>query len=322
MCRFLSKMIALSALCAAYFFSTPLWSQEPEVGDVIELVFDQGSVLRGPVLRSDSQSLVIDLGHNVIVVERRRLSSLSVVEEDEQEIVDGAAFYSRQRQRAQPVADLVQQQGDAVALVSTPSGLGTGFFINKDGHLLTNFHVIEGETDIRVTRFMQGANGFERQELKDVKIIAVHPLRDLALLRVDDEVLQETELTPTTLSPDRNVAVGNVIFAIGNPLGLERSVSQGIVSSATRTFGHLRFIQTDASINPGNSGGPMFNNRGEVVGVVCAGFPFTDGLAFAIPITDVVDFLDNREAYAFDARTMASGITYHLPPATFVLPKK
>lgn len=287
------------------------------MGDEVEMTFDQGSLVRGPILRVDSQSLVVDLGFNVLVVERHRIASLKVISEDETQKVDEDVFYRRQRLPAQPVTDLVKRQGDAVVLVSTPSGLGTGFFINNDGYLLTNFHVTEGETDIRATRFVHGANGFERQELRDVKIIALHPLRDLALLRVDDDVLQETQLTPTTLSPDRDVNVGNLIFAIGNPLGLERSVSQGIVSSTTRTLGHLRFIQTDASINPGNSGGPMFNNRGEVVGVVCAGFPFNDGLAFAIPINDVIDFLNNREAYAFDSRTMASGITYHLPPAHF-----
>jgi serine protease Do len=105
-----------------------------------------------------------------------------------------------------------------------------------------------------------------------------------------------------------------LVFAIGNPLGLERTVTQGIVSSTTRTLGQLRFVQTDASINPGNSGGPMFNERGEVIGVVCAGYTFFNGLAFAIPATDLIDFLQNRDAYLFDSTQPQNGVKYFQPP--------
>ena len=169
----MNKLPALiMCLFASLLSLVPLLAEEFDVGDTIEIVFDQGSTIRGPVLRTDSQSLVIDLGFKVLVVERRRIASLKRIEEQAVAQEDDAAFYSRQRLPAQPVADLVARQADAVVLVSTPSGLGTGFFINDEGYLLTNFHVTEGETDIRITRFVQGANGFERQELKDVKIIA------------------------------------------------------------------------------------------------------------------------------------------------------
>ncbi|HEV3340485.1 MAG TPA: trypsin-like peptidase domain-containing protein, partial [Pirellulales bacterium] len=119
---------------------------------------------------------------------------------------------------------------------------------------------------------------------------------------------------PVVINNSDDLRVGDLVFAIGNPLGLERSVTQGIVSSATRTIGHLRLIQTDASINPGNSGGPLFNARGEVVGIVCAGATSFDGLAFGIPANELVDFLLHRESYLYDAAQPLNGATYLAPP--------
>ena len=188
------------------------------------------------------------------------------------------------------VNDLVKRVGDSVVMVSTPVGLGSGFFIHQDGFIVTNYHVIERQTHIRVTRFVLGEAGYSKEEFTDVKIIAIHPLRDIALLQVVDEAYQPEMVKPVTLARPNSVSSGDGIFAIGNPLGLERSVTQGIVSSTTRTMGHLRFIQTDAPINPGNSGGPMFNLRGEVVGIASAGFMFSDGLAFGIPVRDLITF--------------------------------
>ena len=289
-------------------------SQLPDSG-LVEVVLDRGASIRAPLLREDRSSLVMDLGSQVLLLDRQHVASIDRLQEDPNIVVqDEGAMYRRGRLQARPVPELVRTHGDAVVMVTTPRGLGTGFFINERGYLLTNFHVVEQETMIRVTRFLRRGDSYQRDEISDVRIIALQPLRDLALLQVDPKHFEDNPPVVATLSAQDNVEVGDLIFAIGNPLGLERSVSQGIVSSMTRTLGHLRFLQTDASINPGNSGGPLFNARGEVVGVVCAGFTFFDGLAFAIPITDVIDFLNNREAFLFDARQSASGIVYHQPP--------
>ena len=107
---------------------------------------------------------------------------------------------------------------------------------------------------------------------------------------------------------------GDGAFAVGNPLGLERSVSQGIISTLNRNFEGLVYLQTDAAINPGNSGGPLFNMKGEVVGVTNMGFRGTDNLGFAIPIPYVKDFLRNREAFAFDKDNPNTGYRYLDPP--------
>jgi serine protease Do len=174
--------------------------------------------------------------------------------------------------------------------------------------------VIEGTRKVSVTFFERGSEGYEKRQLKRVKILATNPLRDLALLQLDQDEMKGVRLEHVIISAKPSLRVGDMVFAIGNPLGFERSVTQGIVSSTTRTLGHLRFIQTDASINPGNSGGPLFNSRGEVVGVVSAGYVFFDGLAFGIPATDLVDFLIHRDAFLFDANQPQNGVTYLSPP--------
>lgn len=142
----------------------------------------------------------------------------------------------------------------------------------------------------------------------------MQPLRDIALLQLDMTELKADLPEPVVINNSDDLRVGDLVFAIGNPLGLERSVTQGIVSSATRTMGHLRLIQTDASINPGNSGGPLFNARGEVVGIVCAGATMFDGLAFGIPANELVDFLLHRESYLYDTTQPLNGATYLAPP--------
>ncbi len=144
--------------------------------------------------------------------------------------------------------------------------------------------------------------------------MALQPLRDIALLQLDPAELSGELPKPVVINDNDDLRVGDVVFAIGNPLGLERTVTQGIVSSTSRTIGHMRLIQTDAAINPGNSGGPLFNLRGEVVGIACAGATMFDGLAFGIPAADLIEFLIHRDAYLYDSSHPQNGVTY-LPSA-------
>lgn len=276
-----------------------------------------GARVEADLLHQTHDRLVLDLGHEVLSVPRSKVLDVSSPEGDEG--ASGATgqqgVYTMGRLEAAPVSELVRRHGDSISMVRTPAGLGSGFFISEEGHFITNYHVIEGQTSITITLFLPTNQGYERRELRRVQILAMHPLRDLALLQIDlDEIGRDHRIEPLTVSSDLNVGVGDPVFAIGNPLGLERSVTQGIVSSTTRTIGHLRFIQTDASINPGNSGGPILNGRGEVVGVVCAGAMFFDGLAFGIPAVDLIDFLNNWDAYLYDPFQPQNSITYLPPP--------
>ncbi len=281
---------------------------------VVTVTLRGGSRVTATLLRENEQGLVLDLGHGVVtvasdqVLQVERAGRLTDAQQRQFDV------YTRGRLDPAPLPKLVDRYGDAVVVVKTAVGLGSGFITSAAGHVITNYHVIEGATDVSVTLFEKRADGYEKVQFDHVRILAIQPLRDLALLQISEEDRADRTLPHVVIADANRAEVGDVIFAIGNPLGLERSVTQGIVSSTTRTLGHLRFIQTDAAINPGNSGGPMFNARGEVVGVVCAGFVFFDGLAFGIPATELVDFLEHREAYLFDPAQPQNGVTYLPPP--------
>ena len=154
--------------------------------------------------------------------------------------------------------------------VETPSGLGSGFIVNDDGYLVTNNHVIEGETRISVVVYQNTDKGLNRRRIEDVEIVALNPFVDLALLKLPAQ--KDLKPRPVYLGSLQELNAGDGVFAVGNPLGLERSVSQGIISTLNRNFEGLIYLQTDAAINPGNSGGPLFNLKGEVVGVTNMGF--------------------------------------------------
>ncbi|MFH1112630.1 MAG: trypsin-like peptidase domain-containing protein [Pseudomonadota bacterium] len=152
--------------------------------------------------------------------------------------------------------------------------LGSGFFCDSDGHIVTNAHVVEGAAKILVTL----ASG----KVVLAKTVAVHPDVDLALLKIKPPY----RLEKVKLGDSSKVEVGEWVLAVGNPFGLGRSVTVGIVSGKGRFLGlgpHDNFIQTDASINPGNSGGPLFNMAGEVVGVNTAIIAAGRGIGFSIP---------------------------------------
>jgi serine protease Do len=160
--------------------------------------------------------------------------------------------------------------------------------------------------------FPQSDETLRRTVIEDVEIIAVNNHLDLALLKMSHPDGGDFIFAP--LETSESIEVGQTVFAIGNPLGLERTLSQGVISTTQRSFDGLTYVQTDAAINPGNSGGPLFNTRGEVVGITNMGATFFQGLNFAIPARYVKDFIRNREAFAFDKDNPNSGYNYHQPP--------
>jgi serine protease Do len=156
--------------------------------------------------------------------------------------------------------------------------LGSGFIVNRDGVILTNNHVVENADEILVKL----ANDKEYK----AKILGRDPKTDIAVIRINDV----PDLSPVTLGDSDALRVGEWVMAIGNPFGLEHSVTAGIVSAKGRFIGqgsYDQFIQTDAAINPGNSGGPLINLHGDVVGINSAIFSRSGGnigIGFAIPI--------------------------------------
>jgi serine protease Do len=214
---------------------------------------------------------------------------------------------------ARSVLDLVSQLGEAVVQVRTPGGLGSGFILNEDGFLMTNFHVIEGETQITVEVYHQTGGELQRKSYKQVRIVAMNKFRDLALLKIEDKEAPKFKYVP--LGSADALAVGESVFAVGSPLGLERTVTEGILSTKTRQMAGELFLQTTAQINPGNSGGPLFNMRGEVVGITNMKITFGEGLGFAIPIEAVKYFLDHREAFAYSNDNPGNAYRYLEPPS-------
>ncbi len=163
--------------------------------------------------------------------------------------------------------------GDMPRSFETQS-LGSGFIISTDGYILTNNHVVENATEITVI--------LHNEKTFAAKVIGTDPKTDLALIKIDAKGLPTVKLGDSD-----KLQVGEWVMAIGNPFGLAETVTAGIVSAKGRVIGsgpYDDFIQTDASINPGNSGGPLFNIRGEVVGINTAIIEQGQGLGFAIPI--------------------------------------
>jgi serine protease Do len=277
-----------------------------------------GQTLEAEVLRTYPDRVVVDLGYDVLSIPREQIERM--VEAEETEAAPAAAarktddlYHVNPALKPQSVQQNVERFGEGVVKVSSPAGLGSGFFITEAGHVITNFHVIESETRLAVTVFRKVDNEFKNEKYEDVEIVATNPFLDLALLRVN---LPEG-YTPTIcyLPIDSTLDDGDRVFAIGTPLGLDRTVSEGIVSRRNRAWSGLAYIQTTAQINPGNSGGPLFNVSGEVIGVTNMKIPIGEGLGFAIPVRYVKDFLENRDAFAYDPESSEAGYRYLEPPA-------
>jgi serine protease Do len=153
--------------------------------------------------------------------------------------------------------------------------LGSGFIIDKEGYILTNNHVVEKAEQIKVK--------LSDKKEYDAQVIGTDPKTDLALIKIK----AAGDLPVVRLGDSDKLEVGEWVVAIGNPFGLEQTVTTGIISAKGRVIGagpYDDFLQTDASINPGNSGGPLFNLRGEVVGINTAIVAGGQGIGFAIPI--------------------------------------
>lgn len=193
---------------------------------------------------------------------------------------------------AQQVQALQQFFGGRVAVPNLPTveyGYGTGFFITQDGYILTNHHVVEGADKITVTLH-------DRTEL-DARLIGSDESSDVAVLKVAGQ-----NFPALSVAKGDTLKVGEPVLAIGSPFGFDYSASSGIVSAKSRNMSReavVPFIQTDVALNQGNSGGPLFNQKGEVVGINSLIFSRTGGhmgLSFSIPIDTAMDIYEQIRA--------------------------
>ena len=217
-----------------------------------------------------------------------------------------------------------------ISAVSSSQGyyenFGSGFFITTDGYVVTNYHVIEGSSAVYVID--------SKEEEHEATIIGYDSTNDIALLKVDDG-----KFPCVTIGSSDALVVGERVAAIGNPLGeLTSTLTVGYVSAKDRVITTdgtaINMLQTDAAINSGNSGGPLFNMKGEVVGIITAKYSGTsssgasiEGIGFAIPMDDVIGMLDDLRLYGYVKGAMlgvyvrdvsAAGINDGLPAGAFV----
>jgi serine protease Do len=174
--------------------------------------------------------------------------------------------------RALTPADIAARALPAVVTIRTAQSLGTGFVVRADGWIATNLHVVVGGPRVKVTLR-------DGRELEVVEVLAASPDRDLALLRVEAH-----GLPVLTLGDSDTIRPGDPVVAIGNPMGLEATVSNGLVSARRKVDGGVEVLQVSAPISPGSSGGPLFNDRGEVIGIATALLEGGQNLAFGVPV--------------------------------------
>jgi serine protease Do len=290
------------------------------------VVLKGGQKLVGDIVAERHEQIYVDVGVTVVAVPKGDVleyhydkagdanavpvQPVMEVNEIKAEPATGRLYYTGKFQK-RTIEQCVAEVGEAVVKVSSPAGMGSGFFINEQGYLITNYHVVEKETKIEVTVFKKAKDGFDKKVFKGVRIEAINPFVDMALLKVED--LGDMQVKFVYLGDIGEIRAGEQVFAIGNPLGLERTVTNGVISTTNRAFEGLIYLQTDAAINPGNSGGPLFNLSGEVIGVTNMGYVFLGGLGFAIPVDYVKHFIDNRDAFAYDKNNPNTGYRYIQP---------
>ncbi len=301
------------------------------MADTIQL--KDKAAITGKILVEKSDQIAVDVGYTVLVIPRNQVAKIlkgdaaapsakpargskptpAPAPTEITEVKSGLYSSPSKSAPIRTVLELVKQLGEAVLQVRTPSGLGSGFFLNEDGFLITNFHVVEGETQISVEVYHQKDGQLDRKTYKQVRIVALNKFADLALLKVEDKAAPRFKYV--SLGSADALSVGERVFAIGSPLGLERTVTEGILSTKTREMGGLLYLQTTAQINPGNSGGPLFDLSGEVIGVTNMKVSAGEGLGFAIPVESVKLFLDHRDAFAYSNENPANPYRYLEPPS-------
>jgi len=221
------------------------------------------------------------------------------------------------------IADLAQKVLPCVVSIDTASikehapssegrrvdivpGLGSGVFISKEGHILTNNHVIEGTEEIHIYT--------NNEKLYKAQVIGTDPKVDIAVLKVLDA---NEEFPVLKFGDSSKVRVGQLVFAVGNPFGLSGSFTQGIISAAQRRMSDrpIHLLQTDTVINPGNSGGPLVNTRGEIVGINYSIYPREEknqawqGIGLAIAANDAKPVMEILLKNAPSSRPALLGIT-------------
>ncbi len=184
-----------------------------------------------------------------------------------------------------PTANIFKQYADSIVLVGAmdkkgnDNKIGSGFIVSSDGFIVTNYHLVHNAKRVFVK--LRNNKGYTR-----VRVVDVDALKDIALIRVDDRGLK-----PVKLGNSNRVEIGERVVTIGNPLGLENSVADGLISSVRNSEEGFSLLQISVPLSKGSSGGPLFNLQGEVIGITTASFLEGQNLNFAVPINYAKKFV-------------------------------
>ncbi|CAN5260513.1 hypothetical protein BH09SUM1_BH09SUM1_27490 [soil metagenome] len=293
-----------------------------------------GGEVVGTLIKQTPSSYFIDIGPTVIdvptasVMEHTLLSELKADASDKAGVGSGVfdpetgslIFHSREvGSRIYSQQEILENVKRGVVVVSNPGGLGTGWLVDNEGHIVTNHHVVGNETYQTVTLFVKNGSQWEKKRVENCKVEAFSTLLDIALVKLDMDKVKELGVTlyPLEIAAAGDLQAGDSVYAVGNPgMGyviLDQTISQGVVSSLARNFNDVLYLQTTAAVNPGNSGGPLLNQRGQVVGLVTLKAVFQEGVAFALPVDYMTHFLGHSRAYAVNELNRNQGYRYHRP---------
>ena len=215
-------------------------------------------------LKEDTQSKINELTTNILQTEEELNLLGSQIGSIDEEI------NLLQASTSADFSGIIENAIKGVVTIRTDTGQGTGFIISQDGYVVTNYHVMKGVTAAGIITY--------NSELYQVELIGANENMDIALLKISGDYNR------LKLADSDDVQVGEKVIAIGNPLGLQFSVSEGIVSGVHRQGPSEieAYIQTDAALNPGNSGGPLINKEGKVIGINNFKIGGTEGMGFAL----------------------------------------
>ena len=234
------------------------------------------------IMKDDIESYFSQLGDEIDVVKQESQFGVhTLTQELAQQKSDVQSQISLLKASQEDFSGVIEEVIKSVVNVGTDKSAGTGFVVKEGGYIVTNLHVLQDANYVKIQSF-DGS-------IYDANIVGIDPEVDLALLQVPNnfEALQ--------LADSDNVEIGEKVIAIGNPLGLSFTVTEGIVSSVDRTgpSGLEAYIQTDVTLNPGNSGGPLINKKGEVIGINNFKIGGAEGLGFALESNIINERTDN-----------------------------
>ncbi|MCX7045265.1 MAG: serine protease [Candidatus Sumerlaeota bacterium] len=316
--------------CMICLLSAPAWSAPSNRQDIL---LRNGARIEGDVLKDTPDALFLDLGYEALTIPRKAINTAVTAQSTSTVYITSASVSAASiamARRGQPGverrvfsshAQMIDTVKRSVVAVSNPGGWGTGFVIDQQGHVMTNHHVVRNQQYHSVSFFLKGEDGvLRRTKIENVELVAFSRLLDIALLQLPLDKIKDLKIEPLTFGSPDDIKVGDPVFAIGNPgMGrqmLDVSVTNGIISSTSRNFNDVLYMQTDAPVNPGNSGGPLLNAAGEVIGLVTLKAIFQENIAFALPDNYISIFLNNEKAYAFDKSNPNRAYRY-LAPAPY-----